>query len=156
MSWLKAKDWASGVEYSSLFHSGLRAISLRSLIGARTRAQSTTLISSPEKTKRRCSLSLSSCLFKRGTSTKSPPTSKSSLSPPCTEKCVRPRPSSMFVCSTNELCEPWGKGGSFFDNRHGRQKLMCAHFLQIPLIWALMLNHTAKMELMVYLCPSWT
>ncbi|KAG1830535.1 hypothetical protein EV424DRAFT_263520 [Suillus variegatus] len=124
MSWLKAKDWASGVEYSSLFHSGLRAISLRSLIGARTRAQSTTLISSPEKTKRRCSLSLSSCLFKRGTSTKSPPTSKSSLSPPCTEKCVRPRPSSMFVCSTNELCEPWGKGGSFFDNRHGRQKLI--------------------------------
>ncbi|KAG2107201.1 uncharacterized protein F5147DRAFT_753608 [Suillus discolor] len=91
MSWLKAKDWASGVEYSSLFHSGLRAISLRSLIGTRTRAQSTAPISSPEKTKRRYSLSL---------------------------KGVRPRPSSMFVCSTNELCEPWGKGGSFFDNIH--------------------------------------
>lgn len=124
MSWLKAKDWASGVEYSSLFHSGLRAISLRPLRGTRTRAQSTALIPSPEKTKRRYSLSVSSCLLKRGTSTKSPPTSKSSLSPPCAEKEVRPRPSSMFVRSTKELSELWEKGGSFFDDILGRQKLI--------------------------------
>ncbi|KAG2035760.1 hypothetical protein BDR03DRAFT_961461, partial [Suillus americanus] len=124
MSWLKAKDWASGVEYSNLFHSGLRAISLRSLIGTRTRAQSTVQTPSPEKTKRRYSLSLSSCLLRRSTSTKSPPISKSSLSPRCAEKGVRPRPSSMFVRSTKEPSELWDKGGSFFDDVGGCQKLI--------------------------------
>lgn len=156
MSWLKVKDWASGVEYSSLFHSGLRAISLRPLIGIRTRAQSTAPIPSSEKTKRRYSVSLSSCLLKRGTSTKGPPTSKSSLSPPCAEKEVRSRPSSMFVRSTKELSELREKGGSFFDDLRGRQKLMWAYFLQLLLIWTLMSNHTAKMKPMVYFCPSWT
>lgn len=124
MSWLKVKDWASGVEYSSLFHSGLRAISLRPLIGIRTRAQSPSPIPSLEKTKRRYTVSLSSCLLKRGTSTKGPPTSKSSLSPPCAEKGVRSRPSSMFVSSTKELSELREKGGSLFDDLRGRQKLI--------------------------------
>ncbi|KAG1866166.1 hypothetical protein F4604DRAFT_1956724 [Suillus subluteus] len=124
MSWLKSKDRASGVEYSNLFHSGLRAISLRSFIGTRTRAQSAAPIPPPEKTKRRYSISLSSCLLRRSTSRKSPPTSKSSLSPPCAEKGVRPRPSSMFVRSTKEPSELWEKGGSFFDDISGCQKLI--------------------------------
>lgn len=124
MSWLKVKDWASGVEYSSLFHSGLRAISLRPLIGIRTRTQSTASIPSPEKTKRRYSVCLSSCLLKRGTSTKSPPTSKPSLSPPCAEKRTRSRPSSMFVRSTKELSELREKGVNFFDDIRGRKKLI--------------------------------
>ncbi|KAG2369051.1 hypothetical protein BDR07DRAFT_847837 [Suillus spraguei] len=124
MSWLKVKDWASGVEYSSLFHSGLRTISLRSLMGTRTRAQSTARIPSSEETKRRYSFSVSSCLLRRGTSTKSPPTSKSSLSSPRAKKGVRPRPSSMFVRPTKELSELWEKDGGFFDDIHGRQKLI--------------------------------
>lgn len=62
-------------------------------------------------------------------STKSPPTSESILPPPCAEKGVRPRPSSMFVRSTKELSELWEKGGVFFDDIRGRQKLMCAYFL---------------------------
>ncbi|KAG0695126.1 hypothetical protein DFH29DRAFT_956780 [Suillus ampliporus] len=125
MSWLKARDWASGVEYSSLFHSGLRAISLHPLIGTRTRAQSAAPTPSSEKAKRRCSLS--SRLLKRGTSTKSPPTSKekeSSSFPSGAEKVVRPRPSSMFVRSTKELQELWVTEGSFFDDTHDRQKLI--------------------------------
>ncbi|KAG1738403.1 uncharacterized protein EDB91DRAFT_458287 [Suillus paluster] len=123
MSWLKARDWASGVEYSSLFHSGLRAISLRPLLGTRTRAQSAAPTPSLEKTKRRCSLS--SRLLKRGTSTKSPPTSKESSPPPSdAEKVVRPRPSSMFVSSTKELQELWVTGGSYLDGTDDRPKLI--------------------------------
>lgn len=57
-------------------------------------------------------------------STKSPPTSESILPPPCAEKGVRPRPSSMFVRSTKELSELWEKGGVFFDDIRGRQKLI--------------------------------
>ncbi|KAL4066726.1 hypothetical protein V8B97DRAFT_1654323 [Scleroderma yunnanense] len=46
MSWLKAKDWVTGEEYSKLFHSGLRAISARFPFAQRN--QSTRVISSDE------------------------------------------------------------------------------------------------------------
>ncbi|OAX34122.1 hypothetical protein K503DRAFT_786005 [Rhizopogon vinicolor AM-OR11-026] len=119
-SWLKARDWASGVEYSSLFHSGLRAISLRC---PRPRAQSAAPLSSPEKNSRRSSLSY---FLKRGTSTKSrlsPSTSKEP-SPSCAEKVVRPRPSSMFVSSTKESDELWITRGDFLDDTDDRQKFI--------------------------------
>jgi hypothetical protein len=123
-SWLKARDWASGVEYSSLFYSGLRAISLRR---SRIRAQSAAPTLSPEKNLPRSSLSY---LLRRGTSTKNPPTSKEpSLPPSHAEKVVRPRPSSMFVSSTKELDELWVTGGTFLDGTNDRQKSMCVYFM---------------------------
>ncbi|KIJ62921.1 hypothetical protein HYDPIDRAFT_176329 [Hydnomerulius pinastri MD-312] len=119
MSWLKAKDWASGVEYSSLFHSGLRAISLRPRVRC-TRANSVAGSSSLEKSSGRSSVAyLSSRLLRRSTTRKNSRGSSTSAesSPPPTRagKAVRPRPSSMFVRSTKEISELWSSGGDFFE-----------------------------------------
>ncbi|KIJ14380.1 hypothetical protein PAXINDRAFT_100116 [Paxillus involutus ATCC 200175] len=120
MSWLKAKDWTSGTEYSSLFHSGLGAISLRPRAPC-ARANSVSVSPSHEKSsrQRRSSMaSLSSRLLRLSTTRKvsrSPATSPESSPPPSqTEKVVRPRPSSMFVHSTKEMSEPWSSGETLF------------------------------------------
>jgi len=130
MPWLKARDWASGLEYSSLFYSGLRAISLRR--PTRIRAHSAAPAPSPDKKLPR------SNLMKRCTLTRSspcPPASKEPSQPPSrAEKVARPRPSSMIVSSTKELNEFWITGGAFFDDVHDHHKFMCVNFLSILML----------------------
>ncbi|KIK91824.1 hypothetical protein PAXRUDRAFT_611455 [Paxillus rubicundulus Ve08.2h10] len=121
MSWLKAKDWTSGTEYSSLFHSGLGAISLRPRARC-ARANSVSVSPAYEKIshQRRSSVaSLSSRLLRLSSTRKvsrRPATSPESSPPPSqTKKIVRPRPSSMFVHSTKEMSEPWLSRGGLFE-----------------------------------------
>jgi hypothetical protein len=130
MSWLKAKDEQSGVEYSSLFHSGLRAISLHS----QTRRSSIAVPSSSlyhEKISDRSrpsAASLSSHLFhRRRKGSQSPETPRESHPPssPVEGKVMRPLPSSMSVHSTKEIPEPWSSGGAF--EIQGRQKVSEYH-----------------------------
>ncbi|KAH7920881.1 hypothetical protein BV22DRAFT_769762 [Leucogyrophana mollusca] len=116
MPWHKARDWASSVEYSTLFHSGLRAISRR----PPPQSQAIAVTPPAEKRSRRSSvISLSSRLLRRGNRTgkdsQSPASSASSSHPASrTEKAVRARPSSMFVRSTKELSDLWSAGGNLF------------------------------------------
>ncbi|KAF9230412.1 hypothetical protein BU15DRAFT_69216 [Melanogaster broomeanus] len=117
MSWLKAKDQQSGVEYSSLFHSGLRAISLLSRARSSSVAFAPSSPSSSEESahgSRSSATSLSSRLFnRRKRGSQRPATSRESYSPsPLAEKkVVRPRPLSVLVHSTTEISEPWASGG---------------------------------------------
>ncbi|EGN99412.1 hypothetical protein SERLA73DRAFT_182383 [Serpula lacrymans var. lacrymans S7.3] len=117
MSWLKSRDWSSGIEYSNLFHSGLRAISLR----PRARRNSSILSSSPEKPSRRSSvISFSSRFLKRSdSSVKSSPCNTPEVisHAPRSEKALRPRPSSMFIRGTKDLAEQlWVAGGNVFSS----------------------------------------
>ncbi|KAG8212893.1 hypothetical protein J3R82DRAFT_11234 [Butyriboletus roseoflavus] len=123
MSWLKAKDWATGVEYSSLFHSGLRAIS-GTPRARRARAHSSSS-SLQEKSSSGGTFSMvpvSSRLLKRNTTRTrqacqpmSISTDPGPTSPPHTPKGARPRPSSMFVRPTKEMTDAWSSGGGFFE-----------------------------------------
>ncbi|KAH7911518.1 hypothetical protein BJ138DRAFT_1006428 [Hygrophoropsis aurantiaca] len=117
MSWLKAREWASGVEYSSLFHSGLRAISLSP--SPRSRAASTTSSSAEKRSRRSSVISLSSRLLKRRTFTSkssgsSSTSTSTSPSPPPPSSAKKPRPSSMFVRPTKDLSDLWSTGGDIF------------------------------------------
>ncbi|KAH7884829.1 hypothetical protein F5I97DRAFT_1812076 [Phlebopus sp. FC_14] len=113
MSWLKVRDWASGVEYSNLFHSGIRAISLRPRCQRSQPSSNSVSLPAPKtgSTGRRSSVvSLSSRILRRSVTTRhnngSPaPTAEA-------EKRVRPRPSSMFVASTKEAPDFWSSEGT--------------------------------------------
>ncbi|KAF9223248.1 hypothetical protein BS17DRAFT_767161 [Gyrodon lividus] len=123
MSWLKAKDWPSGMEYSSLFHSGLRAISLRPC-PFRARANSVAVSSSEKRSNGRGSRLLRLSTTRKGSrnlatsTTESTSTTEPSSPPSRTERVARPRPSSMIVRSTKELSEPWSSGGTFEFGKH--------------------------------------
>ncbi|KAF8556521.1 hypothetical protein OG21DRAFT_1495479 [Imleria badia] len=122
MSWLMAKDWATGVEYSSLFHSGLRVISLRPRA---RRARTCSSRSSSRDTRSSGDISsssmasLSSRLVRRRTTrTRRPSPSissstESSPAPPSRAPNVaHPRPSSMYV-PTKEMVDAWLSEASF-------------------------------------------
>ncbi|KAI9566931.1 hypothetical protein HD554DRAFT_2024771 [Boletus coccyginus] len=117
MSWLKAKDWATGVEYSSLFHSGLRAISLRPRARrARTHSSSSSSWEKSSSGGTYSIASLSSRLLRRSTMRTRRTSTNSSRSPlPRTPNVARPRPSSMFGQTTKEMVDAWLSGVCFFE-----------------------------------------
>jgi hypothetical protein len=96
MSWLKGKDWRTGVEYSSLFHSGLWAISL----GSRARLARACSIGSTSRRERVQSQIPSACTHKtRRRRRPSLPglVTDSSLAPPPRPARAQPRPASVAV-----------------------------------------------------------
>ncbi|KAG9316136.1 hypothetical protein JVU11DRAFT_3813 [Chiua virens] len=121
MSWLKAKDWATGVEYSKLFHSGLRAISLRPC-AHRAGAHSSSLSSWENILSGGTTVeSLSSRSLEQSTET-GQPSSRQFMQlgsrptpPPRAPEVSCPRPPSMFAQSTKETTDAWSPRGIFIE-----------------------------------------
>ncbi|KAF8124799.1 hypothetical protein EV363DRAFT_1353648 [Boletus edulis] len=119
MSWLNAKDLATGVEYSSLFHSGLRAISLRPRASRSRRCSSSSSSQKGWSGDTSSTASLSSKRSRARTRYPSP------APPSPATRVTRPRPSSMFVRPTKDTLFEVGDYTRFSEE----QRLRAGHLL---------------------------